>query len=1587
VSAAFDGSGYRQRVLAVLRARSPLRLDDPYFVADLDPESGYSDADVQTRLARVLAFLQRERSSAKYATLASELVRRRAEWEAPLRDAEIRERTRQRVVEARRDGDAERLAKVDGYLATVRERFGGVPASRIDGLRRLAAQAGVTGERFDARLARERLIDDAVGAGVAPLPADARGQIRDRLDELRALRRGDHASTASLWAFLGVSPDAPPARVAAAYEAVAAVNARRPHDREKTVTADLLALVRARLLDSDPAAYTAGLLADAAEELRGAVEEHVLLDGEITAVAFEGLMRRALGAGRGLSAAQVRSVVLGLARDLGVPVSTGATVDFVVCPGCGRPEPVGEVRVCRYCDTDLYIVCPTCGRLTESAAVVCRQCGHSVRQSRDASEALAAIRRALDDGRPAEAVELVARARPVLAAVGAPAVAAGDELAARAAGALAAADAGWRALADDRGAGRAEAALERARWLVAQAADVPGPDGRGAADVLEELTMAQAMIRRRVDAALALPPAAREAALVAVLASASDSPEALAALAALPLAPPVDLLALPAAGASGPAGALLLRWRTADAATPVSFRVDRVVAGTLGAPPARFTLGTTTATELTDAGAPAWTPVYYEVIAVSGSRYSAVARTTPVVISRDVEGLRAQQTAEGVRLSWRLEGPVQLVTVERAVEAVEPVDPMEALDDEAAGSATGGMALPAGDARDVDRSVRHTRVSGGALTDPDVQPGVTYRYRLSVEYVEADGSPARTPGVETSVTVAPRPRPVLDLSVAFVGGETMLRWTAPPGSDVRIYATSGVLPDTAGPVGGRYPTPPSPPPGPFGQENADLPLGAATGPARLVGASRRGRLLDAAAAGPVIYTPVSVLGGRGVVGRPVQHVAPGGVTELRAEDRGDELVLYFRLAPGLTEARVLWRRDRMPTGPDDPDASAATVTIAGLALRGGGWRLAAPRDGWPYYVSCFPVFRVHGQPRAAAAGAELLARAPAMAPPAAPLGTGPIAVPAPAGHVASYLTPLPPGPPTGAMPMPTGAMPMPAGAQPMPTSAQPMPTSAQPMPTGALHLPTGALPMPAPVGAALPAPPPAATPPVTPAPDHVMPPPSPAPGALPLPGALPSPVAAAGMASPAGPGGSPYPPLGPYVPVPPAGAPSLPPHPPRRPHPAAPAAAASPVPAPAGAAGGPTAGPPPAGLAPFVGPPAGGPSVGVPEPGMSGTPSPGVPTGPRGPFVPGGPLPPMVNPPTSAAGLPVQPWPDSPARTGPGPALPFPPGADGWSGWGGQPSAPAGPPATPPGLPAPPQGPPSLQPGTAATPLGQPATPPGLPMASPGLPAEAPGLPVGPPGMPSAGPPGQPAGPPGQPVGQAAASAVLPPWTPATPSSANGQGGHLPALGEPGWPAPAPDRAPASAARSRWTLPAMQVSLFAPEHPDDGFGDGAAMPERGYQDHLAVSPPDEVIDPLTVAPVAGGSTGESDDDLAAAGLDEDAEDDLADEPPDGSGEPWVAYSVARAGWRRRVLRIRVRSGGDVPELVLVARPGTTPPTDLAEGQALARLAASAERATRTMEVRLDGALLPWGIRVLPVTAEADGPVLMEHPADDALVIR
>jgi hypothetical protein len=113
---------------------------------------------------------------------------------------------------------------------------------------------------------------------------------------------------------------------------------------------------------------------------------------------------------------------------------------------------------------------------------------------------------------------------------------------------------------------------------------------------------------------------------------------------------------------------------------------------------------------------------------------------------------------------------------------------------------------------------------------------------------------------------------------------------------------------------------------------------------------------------------------------------------------------------------------------------------------------------------------------------------------------------------------------------------------------------------------------------------------------------------------------------------------------------------------------------------------------------------------------------------------------------------------------------------------------------------------------------------------------------------------------------------------------------------------------------------------------------------------------------------------------------LAEALPGGNlpDELATTYTVSRAGWRRKTLRVDVRAGGPLPEMVLVARPGTVPPRGAGDGHALARLAASGAAGQWTLEVSLDGAALPWGVRLIPAE---DGPAPVRQPPDDALVIR
>jgi hypothetical protein len=98
----------------------------------------------------------------------------------------------------------------------------------------------------------------------------------------------------------------------------------------------------------------------------------------------------------------------------------------------------------------------------------------------------------------------------------------------------------------------------------------------------------------------------------------------------------------------------------------------------------------------------------------------------------------------------------------------------------------------------------------------------------------------------------------------------------------------------------------------------------------------------------------------------------------------------------------------------------------------------------------------------------------------------------------------------------------------------------------------------------------------------------------------------------------------------------------------------------------------------------------------------------------------------------------------------------------------------------------------------------------------------------------------------------------------------------------------------------------------------------------------------------------------------------------------ASYTLSRVGWRKRTLRVEVTADGPLPELVLIAQQGTVPPRSPGAGVEVARLPPGPPR---RVDVPLEGAQLPWAVRLLPRPGPGQVGLMLQHPPDDLLVVR
>lgn len=387
----------------------------------------------------------------------------------------------------------------------------------------------------------------------------------------------------------------------------------------------------------------------------------------------------------------------------------------------------------------------------------------------------------------------------------------------------------------------------------------------------------------------------REEALVEVLRLAADCAEAERELDRLPPQPP-GAVEVTASGS-----AMAVRWSPSP--TPgAGYAVTRV---TLPAG-VESRVGETEDLRLEDSTAPPGMVVRYRVVATRGRASSAPASSQPAVAAYEVRSLSVTPGDGRVDLSWAPVGDCGRVVVERLGESGEA--PVAIVPD----------------------------LTGAS--DRDVVNGRRYTYRVLAEYPGPDGGVIRSGGQTVFAQPIERPRPLEGLRVQTGRDRVELDFDPPAIGSVAVFRSS------------REP---------------DVARGAVLDSSRLAELgeqlpSQNGTAVDSSPPkGRCFYLPVTTAGSVAIAGAVVRHIALPGIENTQVVLHGKRALVTWSWPEGITIARVVWRFDRRPQGPDDATAERVDHRL-GEYRDSGGFSIAIGGRR-SLFVSVFPATRADGE--------------------------------------------------------------------------------------------------------------------------------------------------------------------------------------------------------------------------------------------------------------------------------------------------------------------------------------------------------------------------------------------------------------------------------------------------------------------------------------------------------------------------------------------------------------------------------------------------------------------------------------------------
>jgi hypothetical protein len=297
--------------------------------------------------------------------------------------------------------------------------------------------------------------------------------------------------------------------------------------------------------------------------------------------------------------------------------------------------------------------------------------------------------------------------------------------------------------------------------------------------------------------------------------------------------------------------------------------------------------------------------VHYEVCALRGPAASASADSASLLVAREVEDVSSRDGDGEVRIGWRTVPSSARVIVERTAET--------------------------------DGSVVTLLADRAGIVDRDVRNGERYGYRIAVEYNGVAGEVQRTAGIMLYGQPSAPPEGIEELRIGAQSGAVTIAYDRPLAGTVTILrceAEPAVQPGEALDPGG-------------------LATLGRTLPATAEGAR------DDRVSGLCWYLPVTVAGGSAVAGRAVRHLALPPVENVSAVARTGQVKVTWEWPDGVRLAKVVWRRDRQPSGSDDPGAESAWVRL-GAYRDAGGFTIDA-HDGSSVFVGVVAGLRVDGE--------------------------------------------------------------------------------------------------------------------------------------------------------------------------------------------------------------------------------------------------------------------------------------------------------------------------------------------------------------------------------------------------------------------------------------------------------------------------------------------------------------------------------------------------------------------------------------------------------------------------------------------------